>query len=133
MIGDHSARIQSLPADQQCAVADRVVDAKERLKGEKAIVNMTNDVIQALRELNQGRLSASILKDPVLDHKARNIDRSYVQRREDVGMRSLEETEMDRASADLEDSVYTDGEEEEEGARAQWLVDDPRGAVGCRR
>ena len=26
-------RIQSLPADQQCAVADRVVDAKERLKG----------------------------------------------------------------------------------------------------
>ena len=33
VIGDHSARIQSLPADQQCAVADRVVDAKERLKG----------------------------------------------------------------------------------------------------
>ena len=33
VIGDHSARIRSLPADQQCAVADRVVDAKERLKG----------------------------------------------------------------------------------------------------
>lgn len=33
VVGDHSQRLQGLPADQQCAVADRVVAAKERLKG----------------------------------------------------------------------------------------------------
>ena len=33
VVGDHSQRLRGLPADQQCAVADRVVAAKERLKG----------------------------------------------------------------------------------------------------